>query len=222
MKIQDIPAENRPRERLQRQGAAALSSAELLALILKSGTRGCNILDLCNGLLTKYPLEQLAQCTLSQLMREHGIGHAKGAQILAVFELYKRLPVREMKSEAVTSAKDIAPRYMAQFKDVQQEHFMAIYLDVKHKIIADQMISKGTLTSAMVHPRDVFHGAIKHCAQAVIVIHNHPSGDPMPSEEDLRVTQVLRKTGALMDIPLLDHIIVGSEEWYSYREEGVL
>ncbi len=218
MNLTSFAPENLPRERLQAQGAGALSNAELVALILKSGTKQDNILDLCQKLLAKYSLEQLAQASLQQLQQEHGIGVAKASQLIAVFELGKRLTPK-VKTTSIRTAKDIAETYLVRFAAEKQENFVAVYLDTKHKIIADQVITKGTLNMSLIHPREVFYGAIKHCAHSLIVLHNHPSGDPTPSEEDLRVTQVLQETGEIMQIPVVDHIILGHTSWWSWREQ---
>ncbi len=219
MNLTSFAPENRPRERLQAQGAKALSNAELLALVLKSGTQQENVLDLCQKLLAKYSLEQLAQASLQQLQQEHGIGVAKASQLIAVFELGKRLTPRAKRS-SIRNAQEIAQMYLARFAQEKQENFVAVYLDTKQRVIADQIITKGTLNSSLIHPREVFYGAIKHCAHSLIILHNHPSGDPRPSEEDLNVTQILKETGEIMGIALIDHIILGQTSWWSWREEG--
>lgn len=219
MKITDMAPENRPRERLQQQGAEALSIAELLAIILKSGTKKENVLELGNKLLSKYNLEQLSSCSLPELMSEYGIGKAKACQIVALFELYKRMNNGVKKEIIIVSgAKDIAELYQPKLNHLNQEHFMAVYLDTKNKIIADQTITIGILNASLIHPREVFYGAIKHLAHSVIVIHNHPSGDPAPSDEDLKITKILEKTGEIMGIKLIDHIIIGKDSWWSWRE----
>lgn len=219
MKIHDIAPENRPRERLQKQGAESLSNAELLALILKSGTKNENIIDLCNKLLSKYGLEQLPHASLQQLTTEHGIGQAKASQLIAIFELYKRIP-NNKPSQVVRKAADIAKQYLPKTNSLQQEHCYAIYLDTKNNILAEELISKGTLNASLIHPREVFHGAIKHCANSIILIHNHPSGDPTPSEEDIKITKILQKTGELLNLRFLDHIILGRDKWWSWKEDS--
>ncbi len=211
MNLKAFSPENRPRERLQLQGSASLSNAELLALILKSGTHKENILDLCHKLLSKYGLAGLSKLTLQELEQEYGIGEAKASQIIAVFELHRRASVLKSERTNITTAKDVAKLYLPKLSSLDKEHFLALYLDAKHNIICDQTITIGILNASLVHPREVFHGAIKHLAQALIVLHNHPSGDPTPSEEDLQITKQLQKTGQVMGIPLLDHIILGQE-----------
>ncbi|MBI2125517.1 DNA repair protein RadC [Candidatus Woesearchaeota archaeon] len=217
MKITDLAPENRPRERLQKEGAPALSSAELLAIILKSGTKKENVLEISNRLISKYGLHNLPHCSLPQLQQQYGIGPARASQLVALFELYTRMNCKnELKK--ISSAKDVAELYFPKIQSLQKEHFMAIYLDTKNNIVAEETITVGILNSSLIHPREVFHGAIKHLAHTVIVLHNHPSGDPEPSLEDLQVTKVLEKTGKIMGIPLLDHIILGKDSWWSWAD----
>jgi DNA repair protein RadC len=217
MKITDILPENRPRERLESSGAGVLSSAELLAIILKSGTKKENVLEICNKLLSKHGLSNLPSCTLQELCEEHGIGKAKASQIVALFELYRRIPQKN-NIKIITCAKDVASIYLPKLRHLQQEHFVAIYLDTKNKIICDQTLTIGTLNSSVIHSREVYNGAIRNLANGVIVIHNHPSGDPKPSMEDLEVTNRLREAGEIIGIRFLDHIIIGKEKWWSWKE----
>lgn len=219
MKITDLTPENRPRERLQKEGSQALSSAELLAIILKSGTKKENILEISNRLISKYGLHNMSACTLQQLQQQYGIGPARASQIIAVFELYKRISYTPERKK-INSAKDVAEIYLHKLQALQKEHFIAIYLDTKNNLIASETITVGILNSSLIHPREVFHGAIKHLAHSIIVLHNHPSGDPEPSAEDLHITKILEKTGRLMGIPLLDHVILGKESWWSWIESN--
>lgn len=218
MKISEMSAENRPRERLEQSGAGALSDAELLAVILKSGTKKENVLEMCHKLLAKYGLAKLQHSTLQELMQEHGIGKAKACQLVAVFELFRRAQRNKVENAVVRRAEDIARLYLPRMQHLQQEHFVAIYLDARNRIITDQTITVGILNASLIHPREVFHGAIGNLANAVIVLHNHPSGDCTPSGEDLSITQRLHKTGETMGIELLDHVILGSDGWWSWRE----
>lgn len=217
MKITELAPENRPRERLQKEGPQSLSSAELLAVILKSGTKKENILEISNRLLAQHGLQNLAHCSLEQLQQQYGIGPARASQIVALFELHKRLGYAKDKKK-ISSAKEVAELYLPKTQSLQKEQFMIIYLDTKNNIIADEVLTIGILNSSLIHPREVFHGAIKHLAHAIIVLHNHPSGDPEPSAEDLQATKMLEKTGKLVGIPLLDHIILGKESWWSWAE----
>src|SRR3989344_2311071 len=217
MKITDLAPENRPRERLQKEGSSALSSAELLAIILKSGTKKENILEISNRLISKYGLQNLSGCSLQQLQQQYGIGPARSSQIVALFELYKRIDCKQERRK-INCAKQIAEIYLPKFQSFQKEYFMAVYLDTKNNIIAEETVSVGILNSSLVHPREVFHGAIRHLAHSIVVVHNHPSGDPEPSQEDLHITKILEKTGKVMGIPLLDHLILGKDCWWSWNE----
>ena len=219
MKITDLAPENRPRERLQKEGAQALSPPELLAIILKSGTKKENVLEISNRLISKHGLQNLPHCSLQQLQQHYGIGPARASQLVALFELYKRVNCKNERKK-ISCAKDVASLYLPRLQALQKEHFIAIYLDTKNNIIADETITMGILNSSLIHPREVFHGAIKHLAHALIVLHNHPSGDPEPSQEDLHITKVLEKTGKLMGIHLLDHIILGKDSWWSWVESS--
>ena len=221
MKITDLAPENRPRERLQHEGATALSTAELLAIILKSGTKKENILEISNRLISKYGLQNLSQCSLQQLQQQYGIGPARSSQIVALFELHKRMDFNQEKKK-IACAKDVAEIYLPKVRHLQKEQFIAAYLDSKNNLITDETITVGILNSSLIHPREVFHGAIKHLAHSLIVVHNHPSGDPEPSAEDLQITKILEKTGKLMGIPLLDHVILGKDSWWSWAETGKL
>ena len=218
MKITELSPENRPRERLQNEGPQALSSSELLAIILKSGTKKENVLDISNHLLAKFGLDNLSNCSLQELQKEHGIGRAKACQIIALFELYKRVGQTQKEKDSITCAKDVADIYLPKLKHLKKENFVVVYLDTKNKIIVDETISIGTLNSSVIHPREIFHGAVRNLANTIIVLHNHPSGDPGPSTEDLRITKRLEQAGKMMSIPLLDHIIIGRNRWWSWKE----
>ena len=163
-------------------------------------------------------MEQLSCCTLEELQQEHGIGFAKACQIMAMFELFRRMPLQKKDQKIITSAKDVAELYLPQLQFLPQEQFIVLYLDAKHRLISDETITKGILNASLIHPREVFHGALKHLAHSIIVLHNHPSGDPAPSTEDLEITKRLQKTGEIMGMALLDHIIIGKDSWWSWRE----
>eukprot|EP00919_Chromeraceae_sp_WS-2016_P076723 GHVR01181398.1.p1 GENE.GHVR01181398.1~~GHVR01181398.1.p1 ORF type:complete len:174 (+),score=5.19 GHVR01181398.1:72-593(+) len=166
MKITDMSSNDRPRERLEDCGPQDLSNAELLAIILKSGTRKENVLQMYLSILSKYNLTTLSNCTLSELCSLHGIGKAKTSQIVALFELYQRIP-NTLQRPTIMEVADIVQRYQY-MKSLSKEHFVAVYLDTKHGIIADETISIGTLNQSLMHPREVFHGAIKNLAYRVI------------------------------------------------------
>ena len=215
MRIKEIALEQRPRERLKFKGAESLSDAELLAIILQNGTNGENVVDLSNRLISTFGIDKLNSLSLQELMKTKGIGLAKASKLIAAFELSKRVNSGRICEKVVKNPSDIASYYIEKLKDLKKEHFIAVFLDSKNKIIKDEVISVGTLNSSLVHPREVFKEAIKCSANSVILVHNHPSGNIEPSDEDCRVNKVLVETGNLVGIRVLDHLIVGNEEFVS-------
>ena len=217
MRIGDIPEENRPRERFRKLGANALSDAELLAIILQKGTRGENVIDMCNRLISRYGIENLSNLSFNELQKIKGIGPAKAMQIKALFEFTRRHDLDKRTKTPVKSAKDVFEYASRRFPDNDKERFMILHLDSKNRIIKDEIISTGILNASLIHAREVFKPAIKESANAIILVHNHPSGDPTPSEEDRKITKILFDAGELLDIKLLDHVIVG-DTYYSFKE----
>jgi len=218
MRIKDISAENRPRERLESKGAVALSDAELLAIILKVGNREENVIDMSNRLLSNYGIDKLASCSLKQLQSIKGIGKAKACQILALFEINKRHSLSKQNGKPIKSAKDVFEYCSPKLSNMDKECFMVLHLNSKNKIIKDEIISVGTLNSSLIHPREVFKSAIKESANAVILVHNHPSGDTDPSKEDEEITERLSDVGELLNIKVLDHVIIGKNDYHSFKE----
>jgi len=223
--IRDLPLEERPRERLARYGPEALSNAELLALILRTGTEGKTVIDVANKLLknTDGNLVSLFSSSITELKQTKGIGLAKAAQIQACFELGKRFAaVKQNNGSAVKTAEDVAVLLVPQMRFLDREVFKVVLLDSRNRIIKIQDVSVGTLNASLVHPREVFKAALKESAAAVILVHNHPSGDPTPSEDDLEVTQVLLAAGRAIGLPIVDHVIIGATEVRSFKNEGLL
>jgi DNA repair protein RadC len=222
--IRDLPEAERPRERLAKNGAEALANAELLAILLRTGSAKESALGLANRLLSQFGgLPGIAQATVEQLSAISGLGLAKAAQLKAAFELGKRLAVyNEDSRPMVTSPAEAAGLVMEVLRHEQKEHFIALLLDTRNRVIAQETISVGSLQANIVHPREVFKAAISRSAAALIVLHNHPSGDPAPSEEDRAITSRLVEAGALIGIPLLDHIIIGAGRFVSLKEQGWL
>lgn len=218
MRIKDISEENRPRERLQRCGADALSDAELLAIILQKGTRGENVIDMSNRLISRCGVDKLSELSLNELQEINGIGPVKAMTIKALFEFSKRHALARKNLTKITCAKDIYELLKEKLCDLKQEVFVVIYLDAKNQILKEEIVTKGTLDASLIHPREVFRGAIKEGAHAVIVAHNHPSGDPSPSEEDKDITEKLSKAGDLLNMAILDHVIIGANTWWSWEE----
>lgn len=215
MRIKDIPAENRPRERLKMEGVSVLSDAELMALILQSGSYGENVIDLSNRLIAAYGLTELNSLSLNELMNLKGIGIAKATKLLAAFELSRRANSGKICEQVIHDASDIAKYYMEKLKDKKKEYFIAVFLDSKNKIIKDEVISIGTLNASLVHPREVFKEAIKNSANSIVLVHNHPSGDCEPSGEDEILTQRLIDVGNIAQIKVIDHIIITPDKYYS-------
>ena len=222
MRIHDLDPDNRPRERCLRSGPSALSSAELMALILKTGTRGKNILETCNELMGRYGLEKLADLSMGELQENDGIGPAKAMQIKAVFELQKRLTFKRNTNKKVPSARDVFEYMNGRVPDETKEHLFLLHLNTKNQIMRHDLISVGTLNASLIHPREIYKSAIRESAHAVILVHNHPSGDVEPSNADKQVTSLLKQAGSIIQIELLDHVITGRETWFSFREHSLL
>lgn len=222
MRIHDLDPENRPRERFLRHGASSLSPAELLALILRSGTKNLNIIDTCNELIAMYSLEQLADLPLSELQKIKGIGQAKAMQIAAIFELNKRIHFRRNELKKIQSAADVFEYMTGRIPDETKEHLFVLHLNTKNRVIRHENVSVGTLNASLIHPREVFKSAIRESAHSIILVHNHPSGDVEPSNADRQVTGILKQAGSILQIELLDHVIVGKEKWFSFREHSLL
>ena len=220
--VQDLPPEDRPRERLARHGAPALSSRELLALLVGSGSRQASALDVADRLLGSG-LRGLAARSLGELEGTHGLGRAKAARVLAALELAARLgtdggaPAAAFRTPA-ESAAYLIPRYAAR----PVETFGLLALDVRRRLKHEAVISVGCLTASLVHPREVFQEAVVARAAGLILFHNHPSGDPEPSAEDVALTRRLAQAGALMGIEVLDHIVLGAGRFVSLKERGAL
>ncbi|MEM1282847.1 MAG: DNA repair protein RadC [Chlamydiota bacterium] len=221
--IQSLPVDERPRERLHKQGAEALSNSELLAIILGSGMRGKSVIQLSQELLSRFGgLEQLADATIEELCEVKGLGKAKAIQIRALVTLAGRLSQKtravKIKIEHPQSAYQLL---RDQLENQKKEIFSVVMIDVKGYVINQQIISIGTLSNSLIHPREVFYPAIRHKASSILIAHNHPSGDPTPSKEDISVTKKLVEVGKLMGIPVRDHLIIGNDCYVSLRQEGV-
>lgn len=222
--IRELPCEERPRERLLNNGPSAVSTAELLAIQLRTGTQERSALGLAELLLSQFGgLKGVANATVEELGRVKGIGPVKAVQIAAAVELGKRLALFSGSDKPIIrSPTDVANLLMPELRDVSKEHFKSLLLGTKNQVLKVVTVSVGILDSSLVHPREVFKDAIAISAAAIIVAHNHPSGDPTPSAEDRRVTQRLAEAGELLGIDLLDHVILGDNRWTSLKEAGVL
>lgn len=220
IRIKDIPLSERPRERLAHLGAEALSSSELLAIILRTGTEKENVIALANRVLKENDLKALSQASVEELKKIFGIGEAKACQIVACFELSKRLGAYHGEQRLhIKTSEDVAKLFMDRFKNMDKEYFSIVNLTSKSNMINHQTISIGDLNESLAHPREIFHSAIKNSASRVILVHNHPSGDPSPSEADLQLTERMIEAGNLLGITVVDHVIIGSGRWWSWREK---
>ncbi|BDV41424.1 UPF0758 protein [Geotalea uraniireducens] len=224
--IKEWPADERPREKLFKRGTDSLSDAELLALIIRTGdsVSGRSAIDLGRALLQEFgDLRTLAGATVTELCRIKGTGPAKAASIKAALEMAARINSDRLLvcRERFTAPEQIYQHYHYTFRDRRKEYFMALLLDGKNRIIREVQISEGSLNQSIVHPREVFNPAVRESAAAVILVHNHPSGDPTPSREDLDITRRLREAGDLMGIRVLDHIIVGDGRFISFVAQGM-
>lgn len=219
--IKDYPEEERPREKLLRHGAATLSTAELLAIIIRTGSQTHTAVSLSHAILNHFGgLAALLDLTPSELQQIKGIGMAKAAQILAAMEFSQRLFSAVQEKPIITSPRDVARILLPRLSYLKQEVFELALLDSKSRLISIPRVFMGNLNSAIIHPREVFKPAIKNSAFSMILVHNHPSGDPGPSPDDVGITQRLVEAGDLLGIRVLDHIIIGAGRFVSLKEKG--
>jgi len=225
IKIRDIPAEERPIEKLLLNGPEALNNAELLAVILRTGTKGENVISLSTRLLSEFEgLNGLLNTGLSDIKRIKGIKNIKASQILAMGELFRRFnSLRAIKNnQRISSPKDVANLLINEMIDLKQEILKLIMLDTKNNILGIKDVFKGSLNSSIVHPREIFNEALKKSSSSIIICHNHPSGDPTPSKEDINITIRIKECSKIIGIDLLDHIIVGKKKFISLKEKGII
>lgn len=223
IKIKDLPEKMRPRERLFSEGAESLSNSDLLAILLRTGTADISAVELASFLLgSTGGLTGLMESSVHELCDIKGMGMAKAAQIKAALELGKRLSAESFgPKKVIKTPLDVHNLLKDKMRYYDREYFKAILLDTKHQVIAVDIISIGSLDASLVHPREVFKSSIKKSAAAVILAHNHPSGDPTPSDEDMEVTRRLSKAGEIIGIQILDHLIFGRNNFVSLKELGM-
>ena len=221
--IKDWPEEDRPREKLARRGATYLSEAELLAILIRTGKKGTTALDLARSLLSNgRTLRDVAQMSVSDLVHE-GIGIARATAIVAACELSRRLPASAGKEKPVFhSPEDVATIYVPKLRDLKHEEFWALLLTSANRLMSEVTVTSGTLNSSLVHPRECFQEALKQSAATVIFLHNHPSGNAEPSQEDIAITKQLVESGKILGIPVHDHIIVAGDSFTSFADRGLL
>ncbi|MFP7299833.1 RadC family protein [Neobacillus niacini] len=222
--IRDFPQDERPRERFIQNGPESLSNHELIAILLRTGTKDESVLQLSNRLLTNFEgLRLLKAATLEEMTEIKGIGQAKAIQILAAVEIGRRIAnLNYTDRYVIRSPEDGANYVMNDMRFLTQEHFVCLYLNTKNQVLHKQTIFIGSLNASIVHPREVYREALKRSAASIIAIHNHPSGSPDPSREDIDVTKRLVECGKLIGIELLDHLIIGENKFVSLKEKGYL
>ena len=228
-RITDLPLSERPREKLHALGAERLDTAELIAILLRTGTSGRSAIEIGRDLLAQFQtIERLAAASVEELSAIKGVGLAKAVQLKAAFALASRLSATREARPMLRTPRDVADRLREEMQHFEVEEFHVLLLDTKNRLIRDVKVSKGTLNASLVHPREVFREAIRAGAANVILVHNHPSGDPTPSGDDLRITRELIEAGRVLKIEVLDHIIVGkrdsgrTEDFVSVKEIGLI
>lgn len=222
--IHDLPKPERPRERLQKFGPEALSAQELLALVIGRGIPQKSVMNIAQELLAKFGnIKAISEASLEELSQIKGIGLAKAAQIKACFELGKRQDLEpEPKDFDIKNPQGVVKAIRASIKDKAKEHFKLILLNTRNKIIGIPTVSIGTINASLVHPREVFKDALIHSAASVVLAHNHPSGNPEPSEDDIKITNRLVEAGKILGIEVIDHIIIAKNGFFSFKEKGLL
>lgn len=221
-RIKDIPHDERPRERLIKFGPESLSNAELLAILLRTGTKDSSAINLAQNIISKNGLDFLSNCTIEELSSIKGVGLAKAAQIKAAIELGKRLRgLRNSNKIKITSPRDVFNLIGEDMRYLKKEFLRVVFLNTKNIVIDIKDISIGSLNSSIVHPREVYNEAIRRSSSSIIICHNHPSGDPEPSMEDINITKRLFEVGKIVGIELLDHIIIGDGCYISLKEKNL-
>ncbi len=222
--VHDLPRAERPRERLKSLGADALSSSELLSVIIGRGIPGKSVMTIAHELLSRFgSIERMSEATIEELSAVRGVGPAKAAQLKAAFALGKRQELKDDLGEySIRDPEGLVRVIRRSIQDKAKEHFKLVLLNTRNKIIALSTISIGTLNASLVHPREVFKSAIAHSASSIILVHNHPSDDPEPSDDDLALTRRLADGGRLMGIEVLDHIIITGRGYTSFKQKGLL
>jgi DNA repair protein RadC len=228
--MHEVPPAERPRERLMDKGADSLKTGELLAILLRTGTRERPVLELADFLLTHFgSLEALSRAPIGELVRIKGVGPAKAIELKAAFAIAARMNRSEAEARPIETAEDIARLLGDEMRLLDYESVRVVCLNTKHKVLAVEEVTRGTLNESLFHPREAFRPALARQAHAVILVHNHPSGDPSPSDADVQVTRQMRQAGELLRIELLDHVILGApakdgsgRNYFSFKEEKML
>lgn len=219
--IRDLPAAERPRERLRDRGANTLSNSELLAIVLRTGSASENVLNLASRTLARFGgLVGLARAGFGELCAERGLGEAKAAQLKAALELGRRLLAEQPEERLVVrSPLDVANLMLAEMSLLEEEHLRVVLLNTKNQVMAIPEVYRGSVNTSLIRVSEIFREAIRENCPALVVVHNHPSGDPTPSPEDVRVTEQIVEAGKLLDIEVLDHLIIGQQRYISLKEQ---
>jgi DNA repair protein RadC len=222
--IREWRVDDRPRERLMKHGAETLSDAELLAILISSGAKGISAIDVARVLLdTHENLANISSCDYSQFKQIKGIGTAKAVTLAAAFEISKRIKLPEFwERNIIKTPQDLAESYIPKFRGIKKEMFLILLLNTSNQVFREVKISEGSLNASIVHPREVFRIAITESAASVILMHNHPSGNKTPSEEDIKITRQLVESGRILNIRVLDHLIIAGESYYSFASENLI
>ena len=220
--IKNIPISEQPREKLISMGPKSLSDSELLAIILRVGNKEKNVIELSREILEKFSIRDLSEIDYSQIVKFNGIKKAKAAQVIACFEFARRLAEHNSEGIVIKSSRDIAEILIPELRYKKKEHLIGIYLNNRNKIIRKETVTIGTVDTSLIHPREIFMPAIESGAKSVIIVHNHPSGNPSPSKEDMLVTKRITSSGALLGIELIDHLIIGGNDYVSFKDRGLL
>jgi DNA repair protein RadC len=223
--VKELPLDDRPREKLLMRGAQNLTDAELIAILLRTGKKGTSVLEISRELIkSDGNLAVLATKTVDSLQKVSGIGKDKAATLAAAFELSRRILSQQkwLSNKKVTSPQEIADIFIPLLRDDNKEKFIVVCLNSSNKIIKHETISIGNLNSSVVHPREIFKVAIDCASASIILIHNHPSGNPEPSNEDIRITKKIVESGKILDIPVFDHLIIAGETYTSFVEKRLI
>ena len=225
MKVKDIPLDDRPREKLILRGSQNLTDAELLAILLRTGTKGVSVIEVAQKLISKHiNIAQLALQSVESLQKNLGIGKDKAATLVAAFEISRRVESQSkwFSNKSITSPSEVAKMFIPLLRDEVKEKFIVVSLNSANRIIRHDIISTGSLTSSIVHPREVFKVAIENNSANIILLHNHPSGNCEPSNEDIKTTKKLVEAGKILDIEVFDHIIIADTNYFSFIEKQII
>lgn len=224
-KVKDLPLDDRPREKLLLRGVQSLSDAELIAILLRTGQKGKSVIDMAREIINKYGnLASLASKTIGSLTEIKGIGKDKAATLLAAFEISRRISFQSklFSTKRITTPQDVAEIFIPIYRDEVKEHFIVVCLNTANNITKFEKVSTGNLNSSVVHPREIFKVALDNSAKSIILLHNHPSGNPEPSNEDIAITKKLVDSGKILDIPVFDHIIIAGDKYTSLVEKRII